>query len=117
MKKHLPLLPGSTLFELFLPLLPLANGNSHKWMLKNAFLNGELEEEVYTCPPPGYTCQENKVCRLRKTLYGLKQAPGAWFAKFHKTITQLNFSSSAHDSSLFTLKTDKWHSYLASLCR
>jgi len=28
--------------------------------------------------------------------------PRAWFAKFHKTITQMNFSSSAHDSALFT---------------
>jgi hypothetical protein len=84
---------------------------TRKWRLtqmdvKNAFLNGELEEEVYMRPPPGYTCQENKVCRLRKALYGLKQAPRAWFAKFHKTITQLNFASNAHDSALFTRKTE-----------
>jgi len=74
--------------------------------VKNAILNGELEEEVYMRPPPGFTCRENKVCRLRKALYGLKQAPRAWFSKFHKTITQLNFSSSAHDSALFTRKTE-----------
>ena len=73
--------------------------------VKNAFLNGKLAEKVYMRPSPGYTCQENKVCRLRKALYGLKQAPRAWFAKFHKTITQLNFSSSAHDSTLFIRKT------------
>jgi len=73
--------------------------------VKNAFLKGELEEEVYMRPPPGYTCQENKVCRLRKALYGIKQAPKAWFAKFQKTITQFNFSSSGHDSALFTRKT------------
>ena len=89
----------------------LAIAATRKWRLtqrdvNNDFLNGELEEEVYMCPPPGYTCQENKVCRLRKAFYGLKQAPRAWFAKFHKTITQLNFSSSDHDSALFTRKTD-----------
>jgi hypothetical protein len=89
----------------------LAIAATRQWKLtqmdvKNAFLNGELEEEVYMRPPPGYTCQENKVCRLRKALYGLKQALRAWFSKFHKTITQLNFSSSAHDSALFTRKTD-----------
>jgi hypothetical protein len=54
--------------------------------------------------PLGYTCQKNKVCRLRKALYGLKQAPKAWFAKFHKIITQLNLSSSGYDSALFTQK-------------
>jgi hypothetical protein len=65
---------------------------TRKWRLtqidvKNAFLNGDLEEEVYMHPPPRYTCPENKVCRLRKAFFGLKQAPRAWFAKFHKTIT------------------------------
>ena len=88
----------------------IAIAAARQWRLtqmdvKNAFLNGELEEEVYMRPPPGYTCQEKKVCRLRKALYGLKQAPRAWFAKFHKTIMQLNFSASAHDSALFTRKT------------
>lgn len=47
MKKHFPLLHASPLFE-HLPLSPLANVDSLKWMLKNAFLNGELEEE-FTC--------------------------------------------------------------------
>jgi len=89
----------------------LAIAASRQWALtqmdvKNAFLNGELQEEVYMRPPLGYTCQENKVCRLRKALYGLKQAPRAWFAKFHSTISQLGFSSSPHDSALFTRKTE-----------
>lgn len=57
-------------------------------------------------PPPGYTCVANKVYRLPKALFDLKQAPQAWFAKFHSTISQLGFSSSAHDSALFTRKTE-----------
>ena len=89
----------------------LAIAASRQWALtqmdvKNAFMNGELLEEVYMHPPLGYTCQENKVCRLRKALYGLKQAPRAWFAKFHSIISQLGFSSSPHDSALFTRKTE-----------
>ena len=47
--------------------------------VKNAFLNGDLHEEVYMQPPPGYPYSGNQVCRLRRALYGLKQAPRAWF--------------------------------------
>lgn len=43
--------------------------------VKNAFLNGKLEEEVLMHSPLGYTSKENKVCRLCKDLYGLNQAP------------------------------------------
>ncbi|KAL5762227.1 hypothetical protein ACOSP7_018491 [Xanthoceras sorbifolium] len=74
--------------------------------VKNAFLNGDLTEEVYMKPPPGYDSPPNKVCRLRRALYGLKQAPRAWFAKFSTTIQQFGFLSSAYDSALFIRKTD-----------
>ena len=43
--------------------------------IKNAFLNGDLSEEVYMQPPPGFSVESNKVCHLRCTLYGIKQAP------------------------------------------
>lgn len=45
--------------------------------VKSAFLNGDLQEEVYMTQPLGFKVvgQEQKVCRLVKALYGLKQAP------------------------------------------
>ena len=69
--------------------------------VKNAFLNGDLQEEVYMTPPPGVAHNFGEVCKLKKALYGLKQAPRAWFEKFSTVITSLGFRSSNHDSALF----------------
>ena len=75
--------------------------------VKNAFLNGELSEEVYMQPPPGLFVDSNKVYRLRRVLYGLKQAPRAWFAKFNSTIFCLGYTASSYDSALFLCRIDK----------
>jgi hypothetical protein len=75
--------------------------------VKNAFLNGELTEEVYMQAPPGYSDCPDKVCLLRRALYGLKQAPQAWFAKFSSIVHQFGFSSSSHDTALFIRRSDK----------
>ena len=40
--------------------------------MKNAFLNGDLHEEVYMQPPPGYPHSGSQVCSLRRALYDLK---------------------------------------------
>ncbi|GKV37573.1 hypothetical protein SLEP1_g45591 [Rubroshorea leprosula] len=73
--------------------------------VKNAFLNGDLEEEVYMKPLAGLHHLPNKVCRLRRALYGLKQSPRAWYAKFSATVSEFGFTSSPHDTSLFIRKT------------
>ena len=75
--------------------------------VKNAFLNGNLSEEVYMQPPPGLSIESNKVCHLRRAFYGLKQAPRVWFAKFSFTISRLGYMASHYDSTLFLHHTDK----------
>ena len=74
--------------------------------VKNAFLNGDLQEKVYMAPPPSISHDSGYVCQLKKALYGLKQAPRAWFEKFYIVISSLRFVSSSHDSALFIKSTD-----------
>ena len=72
------------------------------WMdVKNAFLHGDLHEEVYMQPPPGVDVPSGHVCRLRCALYGLKQAPHAWFDRFVSVIQAAGFAPSDHDPALF----------------
>ena len=59
--------------------------------VQNAFLNGELREEVYMQPPPGYYAPDGMVYRLRRSFYGLKQAPRAWFERFASVVTADGF--------------------------
>ncbi|AQK68041.1 putative tRNA (guanine(26)-N(2))-dimethyltransferase 2 [Zea mays] len=80
--------------------------------VKNAFLNGDLQEEVYMHPPPGVDTPSGHVCRLRRALYGLKQAPRAWFERFISVITAAGFSSSEHDPALFVHVSPKGRTLL-----
>src|SRR3954471_7555900 len=74
----------------------LAVSSVRQWSIsqldvQNAFLNGELREEVYMQPPQGYYAPDGMVCRLRRSLYGLKQAPRAWFERFTSVVTAAGF--------------------------
>ncbi|KAM1406684.1 hypothetical protein ACFXTH_001331 [Malus domestica] len=70
--------------------------------VKNAFLHGELQEEVYMQPPPGYDgIKGNMVCKLHKAIYRLKQSPRAWYAKLSSVPKKAGFLQSNADSSLF----------------
>nr|MCH9869351.1 hypothetical protein [Serratia marcescens] len=75
----------------------------HQLDVKNAFLNGDLQETVYMQQPPGYERKgENLVCSLKKSLYGLKQSPRAWFQKFAAVVCSVGFTRSTADHSIFT---------------
>jgi hypothetical protein len=69
--------------------------------VKNAFLHGELREEVYTHPPPGYLFLDGHVYRLRRYLYSLKQSPHTWFERFTSVIVVASFVTIQHDPALF----------------
>lgn len=74
----------------------------HQLDIKTAFLNGELEENIYMVQPPGYEQGGPRtVCHLHKSLYGLRQAPRAWHAKLKSELEVLGFRASEHDPGLF----------------
>ncbi|GJW32586.1 retrovirus-related pol polyprotein from transposon TNT 1-94 [Tanacetum coccineum] len=77
--------------------------------VKTAFLNGDLQEEVFVSQPEGFEDQDNPthVYRLKKALYGLKQAPRAWYDTPSKFLLANNFFKGAVDPTLFTRKSGK----------
>ena len=76
--------------------------------VKNAFLHGNISEDLYMQQPPGMADGEfpTHVCKLQKALYGLKQAPRAWFDRFSTFLLQYGFFCSLSDPSLFILHSD-----------
>jgi hypothetical protein len=75
----------------------------HHMDVKSAFLNDELQEEVYVRQPQGFVVngQEHKVLRLVKALYGLKQAPRTWNVKLDQTLRALGFINSNSEHAVY----------------
>ena len=71
--------------------------------VKSAFLNGDLNEEVYVEQPPGFESVSfpNHVFKLKKALYGLKQAPRAWYETLSKFLIEKGFQRGKVDKTLF----------------
>jgi hypothetical protein len=71
--------------------------------VKTAFLNEELEKEIYMTQPDGFVVEghEDKVCKLYKSLYGLKEAPKQWHEKFNLTLISAGFSVNEADRCVY----------------
>jgi hypothetical protein len=74
----------------------------HQMDVKTAFLNGDLEEDIYMEQPSGFVQRghEHFICKLRKSFYGLKQTSRAWYQKIDATLLDLGFERSVADHSL-----------------
>lgn len=68
-----------TIVQTILAIAASENWPIHQMDVKNAFLHGDLKEEIYMHPPSGLlTSTTPLVCSLKCSLYGLKHAPRAW---------------------------------------
>src|SRR4051812_12018205 len=75
----------------------------HQLDVMNAFLHGDLHEEVYMEIPPGFGTPQmsGKVCKLKKSLYGLKQSPRAWFDRFRRAVCSMGYRQCNGDHTVF----------------
>lgn len=68
----------------------------------NAFVNAELQDEVYMRLPPGYQ-KPGVILRLQRALYGLRQAPLLWQKHFTSTLTRIGFKPVPHEPCCYSL--------------
>nr|CAN61362.1 hypothetical protein VITISV_023078 [Vitis vinifera] len=71
--------------------------------VKKAFINGNIEEEVYIKQLKGFSSSggEHLVCKLKKYIYGLKQASHQWYLKFHDVISSFGFVENIMDQCIY----------------
>ena len=118
---------GVDYFDVFAPvarqtsirvILGIANQlkmDVHQMDVISAFLNGELQEEIFMLQPDGFEDPENpdKVCRLNKAIYGLKQSARCWNSVIDSYLIENNFSRSDADNCIYYRVTD---AYVILIC-
>ncbi|CAJ2638290.1 unnamed protein product [Trifolium pratense] len=92
-----------TSIRVLISIAAIYNLEVHQMDVKTAFLNGDLEEEIYMEQPEGFVVhgQETKVCKLEKSLYGLKQAPKQWHEKFDNLMVSNGFKLNESDKCIY----------------
>lgn len=76
--------------------------------VKGAYLNGDLQEEIFLRQPNGFNDGTARVCRLKKTIYGLKQSGREWNRKLDKVLIELGFTKSIVDHCVY-IRTKNGH--------
>ena len=72
--------------------------------VKQAFLYGKLDEEIYMEQPEGFIKDKTKVWRLRRALYGLKQASISWWKECNASMGKLGFKRCFSDAGVYVFK-------------
>lgn len=76
----------------------------HQLDVATAFLNGELQEEVYMQQPEGFAVKgkEGLVCKLNRSIYGLRQSPRCWNFTLDKKLKEMGLQPTPSDPCLYT---------------
>jgi len=94
---------GKEAIRMFLAFSSYGKFKVYQMDVKSAFLNGNLEEEVYIEQPDGFqlTNKRDCVCKLNKAPYGLKQAPRAWYARLVSYLQKQGLKRGSSDNNLY----------------
>lgn len=71
-----------------------------------AFLQSDLNEDIYMAQPEEFDDNTGRVCKLNKAIYGLKQASRSWNNKLNKILLQKGYRKSKLDPCVY-IKTDR----------
>ncbi|PNY00882.1 putative copia-type protein [Trifolium pratense] len=95
-----------TTIRTVLAIASIKNWHIHQLDVDNAFLHGDLEEDVYMKIPQGLEgASNNQVCKLKKSLYGLRQASRKWYEKLSQFLITIGYAQMTSDPTLFTKST------------
>ena len=77
----------------------------HLWSVdvSNAYLNGNMDCNVYMEQPKGFAEGNPKdlVCLLKKSLYGTKQGRNCWNRKMHTALKSMGFKQIYLDAAVY----------------
>jgi hypothetical protein len=85
----------------------------HHLDVDTAFLNGELEEEIYVRLPEGCGINSGKIVRLLKSLYGLKQASRVWNNLLDKVLKKIGYRRIHADYCIYVYRRNNVIGFLA----
>jgi hypothetical protein len=99
-----------TSIRVIISLASVFDWKLHQMDVKTAFLNDEVEKEVYMKQLEGIVIhgKESHVCKLKKASYGLKPALRYWYGRIDSFLPSLGFSESITDPNLY-IKVVKNH--------
>ena len=96
----------------------IAAGNA--WLLtmrdiSTAFLNADIDEEIYMLPPEQLAFPRGRLLRLKKSLYGLSTSPRSWFKCFTKTLKKMGCRLIGVDEVLFVYENASGHRIIGTI--
>lgn len=107
-------IPGLDYFETFAPVVRMDSLRTlaaiaaergmalRQYDVVGAYLNADLDEEIYMRQPPGYDDRSGKVLRLQKALYGLKQGGRKWNQHLNRVLVEeLKFTRLDSDACVY----------------